>query len=115
MDDEAQPFIAEAALVEPLAEPEPAPAPPRPAGADARRALALGILGLFSLGVIFGPLALALGQRARLRLVGEPHPGDAGLAHLAVTLGKVALALHLAVWATVIPWLLFITPLMRGK
>lgn len=111
--DEARPFIAEASYVEPLAEPEAPPPPRRPAGTDARRALALGILGLLTFGVVLGPLALALGQRARMRLVGEPHAGDAGVAHVAVTLGKAALALHLALWATVLPWILFVVPLMR--
>ncbi|MFT3772919.1 MAG: hypothetical protein QM820_46635 [Minicystis sp.] len=107
-------WVAAAAHLEPIA-PEP---PRRKRSPDARRALALGILGVACLGFVFGPLALALGQRARLAMLADREPreaDDVGMAHAAITLGKVGLALHLTILASVIPWLLFVLPLVANS
>ena len=106
-DDES--WVAAAAHLEPPALPEP---PPRPGRREARRALAWAILGIVCLGFVFGPLALALGQRERFALAGDPDRGGAGMARAAITLGKVGLALHLTVAVTVLPWILFALPLV---
>jgi hypothetical protein len=111
MDDDPQGFqddagwIAVAAHLEPLDVPDP---PSRLRSPQARRALASAILGTVFLGFVFGPLALALGQRAALADV--QHLGDARLARAAITLGKVGLAVHLTLLCAVIPWLLFVMP-----
>jgi hypothetical protein len=119
MDDDLQGYedddrwVALAAHVEPLALPEPRRRK-KPRNKEARRALALAILGVLGFGLVASPLALALGQRAKFALVTEPDYRDAGVARAAVTLGKLGLALHIAVVITVMPWLLFMLPLMRG-
>jgi len=102
-------WIAVAAHLEPLAVADP---PPRPGQREARWALAWGILGVVCLGFVFGPLALALGQRERFALAGDPARGGARMAHAAITLGKVGLALHLTVAITALPWILFMLPLV---
>jgi hypothetical protein len=107
-DDDAG-FIAIAAHLEPIFAPEP---PPRPRCPEARRALAWAILGVVCLGFVFGPLAIALGQRARLAQIEAPEIGDAGVTRAAMTIGKVGLALHLAILFTALPWLLFALPLV---
>ena len=101
-------WLSIAAPLELVSLPEP---PPAPQCREARRALAWAILGLVCFGFVFGPVALALGQRARLARVADPELGDAGLARTAVTIGKVGLALHLTLAFTVLPWLLFVLPL----
>jgi len=109
--DEAPSWVAAAANLDPIALPEP-PAPP--VRRDARRALVLAILGVLCLGFVFGPLALALGQRVKLALVGAPMPaGDAGTAEAAIALGKVGMALHLTIAFTILPWVLFMLPFLR--
>jgi hypothetical protein len=98
----------------------PAGPPPRRHRRDARRALALAIVGVACFGFVLGPLALILGQRTRFAMIvdrldrGTSEPGDAAVVHAAITLGKVGLALHLAILASVIPWLLFALPLVWG-
>jgi hypothetical protein len=113
MDDDPRDFhddpgwIAVAVHFEPLTLPDP---PPRPRCPHARGALASAVLGVLFLGFVFGPLALALGQRAELLLAAQPELGDARVARAAINLGKVALALHLTLLCAVIPWLLFVMP-----
>lgn len=115
MDDSSPGFqdddgwIAVAAHLPPIPSPEP---PPRPRCPEARRALAWGILGLLCLGFVFGPLAIALGHRARLAQVDAPEIGGASMARAAMTMGRAGLALHLAIVFTAIPWLLFALPLV---
>src|SRR5262245_23354223 len=117
MDDDLQGYedddrwVAFAAHVEPLALPEPPRRPGVPRNKEARRALALAILGILGFGLVASPLALALGQRARLALAAEPGHRDTGVARAAVVIGRFGLALHIAVVATVLPWLLFVLPL----
>ncbi|MEO7589892.1 MAG: hypothetical protein ABI134_01650, partial [Byssovorax sp.] len=62
---------------------------------EARLALASALFGLLFLGFLFGPLALSLGQRARIRIALDPDLGDRGIAQAAQHVGKLALALHL--------------------
>ena len=102
-------WIATAAHIEPVPLPEP---PPRPRCPEARRALAWAILGLICLGFVFGPLAIALGHRAQIAQTETPELGDAGVTRAAMAIGKVGLALHLAIVFTVAPWLLFALPLV---
>lgn len=110
---ESQPLWVEAAdHLEPIALPEP---PRAPEHRDARRALVLAIVGVVCLGFVFGPLALALGQRARMALLAAPDGGGAGEAHAAIALGKIGLALHLTIAASVVPWLLFVLPLLTPR
>jgi hypothetical protein len=101
-------WIAEAAPTRTLELPDP----PRPRCPEARRALVWAILGVVCLGFVFGPVALALGQRARLAIAEEPALGDLGTAHAAIALGKVGLALHLALVMAALPWVLFALPLV---
>jgi hypothetical protein len=103
------PWVADATCFEPLAAPEPRRQPSVP---DARRALWFGVLAVVCFGLIFGPLALAVGQRARLALAGQPESRDAGVAHTAIALGKLGMALHLAILLSAIPWVLFMLPLL---
>jgi hypothetical protein len=107
-DDDAG-WIAIAAHPEPVPSPEP---PPKPRCPEARRALAWAILGFVCLGFVFGPLAIALGHRARLAQVEAPELGDAGMTRAAMAIGKVGMALHLAIVITAAPWLLFALPLV---
>jgi hypothetical protein len=105
------PWIADAACVEaPLEVPERT----KPKCADARRALIWAILGVVCFGVVFGPLALAVGHRARLTLAAQPELGGARTARIAIALGRVGLALHLTLLLTALPWLLFALPLVGG-
>jgi hypothetical protein len=107
-------WVVLAAHVEPLVLPEPPRRRAKPRNKEACRALALAILGILGFGLVASPLALALGQRARLALVAEPDQRDAGMARAAVTIGKVGLALHIAFVASALPWLLFVLPLLRS-
>jgi hypothetical protein len=108
-------WVALAANVEPLELcAQPGPVRRRPRNKEAHRALALAILGMMGFGLLVSPLALALGQRARMALAVEPDFRDTRVAHLAVTIGKVGLALYLAIAFTVIPWVLFVLPLSGG-
>lgn len=100
-------WVAAAVHLEPIVLPEP----PRPHRREARRALALALLGVVCLGFVFGPLALVRGQRARFALLDDPHAADAGVARAAIAIGKVGLAIHLAIAISIIPWLLFVLPL----
>lgn len=115
MDDSSEGFqddagwIAIAAHLELVPSPE---RPPRPRCPEAWRALAWAILGLVCLGFVFGPIAIALGHRTRLAQAEAPELGDAGVTRAAMTIGKVGLALHLAIVLTAIPWLLFALPLV---
>lgn len=107
-DDLDEPsWVAAADHLEPIALPEM----PRPHRREARYALALAILGVLCLGFVFGPIALARGYRARFALIDDPHAGDAGVVRAAIAIGKVGLAIHLAIVITIIPWLLFLLPL----
>jgi hypothetical protein len=101
---EASGYVAIAAHLEPLELPE-RPRPARPGHREARLALAWAILGVVCLGFVFGPLALMLGRRARFAIAVDPERGGAGMAHAAIALGKLGLALHLTVAITVLPWL----------
>ena len=74
---------------------------------EARRALACALLGLFCFGVVLGPLALSLGQKARLRIAWEPGLGGERAASAAILLGKIALIAHLALTVPGLVWLLF--------
>ena len=103
--------------VEAAATPEPL-APPKPLGSphlrDARRALFLGVAGVLCFGFVLGPLALARGRRVKLALGGDLRAaGDAETAEAAIVLGKVGMALHLTIASTVLPWILFMLPLMQ--
>jgi hypothetical protein len=109
-DGEA-PWISEAACVEP---PLDVPDRPRPACPDARRALIWAVLAVAGLGVVCGPLALAVGHRARLAIAAEPELRGAGTARAAIALGHVALAIQLAILMAALPWLLFALPLVGG-
>ena len=81
---------------------------------DAGRALAFGILGVVCFGFVFGPVALALGRRARLGFDADPSLGEGRMAHAAITLGKIGLALHLALLASTGPWFIFVMPMIAG-
>jgi hypothetical protein len=105
------PWISEAAYVEPPLE---APERRRPACPEARRALVWAVLAVAGLGVVCGPLALALGQRARLAIAAQPELRGAGAARAAIALGHVGLAIHLAILLAALPWLLFALPLVGG-
>ena len=74
---------------------------------EARLALASAIFGLLFLGFFFGPLALSLGQRARIRIALDPDLGDRGIAQAAHLVGKLALALHLMLVLGTLGWLFF--------
>jgi hypothetical protein len=106
--DADAPWIAEASPTESLE----LPTRPRPRCREARRALLWAILGVVCLGFVFGPLALALGQKARLAIAEDPGLGDARTARAAIALGKVGLALHLTLAMAALPWLLFAMPLV---
>lgn len=103
------PWIADAACVEPLEAPDE---PPAPRCREAGRALFCAILGVVFLGFVFGPLALAMGQRARLAIAARPELGGARAVRAAILLGSLGLALHLAILMTALPWLLFALPLV---
>jgi hypothetical protein len=106
----------ETAFIAIAGSPEPMPYLDRPSPRcpEARRALALAILGVLFLGLVFGPLALALGHRATLAIADEPRLGDARVARAAIALGKVGLAVHLTIAVTIVPWVLFVLPLVAG-
>jgi hypothetical protein len=111
-EGDAPTWVEAAANLDPLALPDP---PPPPERRDARRALIFAVLGVLCFGFVFGPLALARGRRVRLALVGEPtRAAAANTAERAITLGKVGTALHLTLALTVLPWLLFMLPFLRG-
>src|SRR5437660_1686737 len=90
------PWIADAACLEPLEVPDRA----KPRCPDARRALAWAILGVVCFGFVFGPVALALGHRARFAIAARPELGGARAARAANTLGRLGLALHLTIALT---------------
>jgi hypothetical protein len=102
------PWIADASCLEPIEVPDR----PEARCKDAPRALAYAILGVLCFGLVFGPLALALGQRARLAIAAEPRLRGAATARAAIAIGQVGLALHLTIAMTVLPWLLFALPLI---
>ncbi len=77
---------------------------------EARLALASAIFGLLFLGFFFGPLALSLGQRARIRIALDPDLGDRGIAQAADLVGKLALALHLLLVIGTLAFLFFSLP-----
>lgn len=104
------PWIADAACLEPLEVPDP-PAPRCP---EAGRALIWAILGVVCLGFVFGPVALAMGKRARIAIAAQPELRGAREARVAIALGSVGLAIHLAIVMTALPWLLFALPLVGG-
>jgi hypothetical protein len=81
---------------------------------EARLALASALFWLFFLGFLFGPLALSLGQRARIRIALDPELGDRGIAQAAQHVGKLALALHLTLVMGTLGWLFFSLPGMTG-
>lgn len=81
---------------------------------EARLALASALFGLIFLGFFFGPLALSLGQRARIRIALDPDLGDSGIARAANFVGKLALALHLTLVIGTLGWLFFSLPGMSG-
>lgn len=109
-EDEA-PWLSEAVCVEPPIE---VAERPRPACVEARRALLWAVLAVAGLGVVFGPLALSLGHRARLAIAAQPELGGAREARAAIALGQVGLAVHLAILMTALPWILFALPLVGG-
>jgi hypothetical protein len=86
----------------------------RPPRDQARWAMALAVLGVLCLGFVFGPMALSRGRRVALSLADAPELGGASTAEAAMMVGKAGLALHLAIAATLIPWLLFMLPFLRG-
>ncbi len=102
------PWIADAACLQPIEE----PARPGPRCRDARSALVWAILAVVCLGFVFGPLALSTGRRARLAIVMQPELGGARMARVAVVLGTLGMALHLTILMAVLPWLLFVLPLV---
>ena len=113
--DQETPWIAEAAWVAEAAcvEPPEVEAPrPRPRRTEARRALAWGVLGVLCFGFVFGPLALALGHRTRMAMLAEDDHRGASTVRAAITLGRLGLALHLTIAMTILPWVLFVLPLM---
>jgi hypothetical protein len=63
---------------------------------------------------LFGPLALSLGQRARIRIALDPDLGDRGIAKAAHFVGKLALGLHLTLVIGTLGWLFFSLPGMTG-
>jgi hypothetical protein len=81
---------------------------------EARLALASALFGLLFFGFFFGPLALSLGQRARIRIALDPDLGDQGIAHAAQLVGKLALGLHLTLVIGTLGWLFFSLPGMTG-
>lgn len=81
---------------------------------EARLALASALFGLLFLGFFFGPLALSLGQRARMRIALDPDLGDQGIACAAQLVGKLALGLHLTLMIGTLGWLFFSLPCMGG-
>ncbi|HVY48812.1 MAG TPA: hypothetical protein VHB21_23145 [Minicystis sp.] len=86
-------------------------APPR----EARRALAIAVLGLVCFGFLLGPLALALARRAELARAASPElDHEAGLARAAASIGRVGTALHLAAALAAAPWVLFMLPFVSG-
>jgi hypothetical protein len=101
--------IATAAHVEPIAEPKRRPALP-----VAWRALAWAVASVVVLGFVLGPIALGMGHRARLAVAERPELGGAGAAEAAIVLGRVGMALHLTLAITVLPWVLFVLPLVGG-
>jgi hypothetical protein len=80
----------------------------RPRGPDARWALAWAVLGVVCLGFVIGPLACAMGERARLALVDDPSIGGAREAGAAIALGRLALVVHLTITAAALPFLVFV-------
>jgi hypothetical protein len=88
-------------------------APPKPARND-RRALALAILGVICFGFVFGPLALIFGQRARVAMVEGSRHESGRMTQTAITVGKLGMALHLTLAICVVPWLLFMLPLLNA-
>jgi hypothetical protein len=103
------PWITEAAYLEPVNVPS---TPPPPRRAVARRALGSALVGVVFLGFVFGPLAVALAQRARLAMLAADDMEGAATVRAAIALGKVGMALHLTIVATALPWLLFVPPLL---
>ena len=81
---------------------------------EARLALASALFGLLFLGFFFGPLALALAQRARMRSALDPDLGDQGIARAAQLVGKFALGLHLTLIVATLAWLFFSMPCMNN-
>ena len=81
---------------------------------EARLALASALFGLLFLGFFFGPLALALEQRARMRIALDPDLGDRGIARAAQLVGKFAFGLHLTLIIGTLGWLFFTLPCMSS-
>ncbi len=108
---DGSPWVAEAVCVEPMEAPLP---PPQPRRAQARRALACAILGVLFFGLVFGPLAVALGHRVRLAMLAESDTEGAPTARAAIALGRLGLAIHLTIAMAVLPWLLFLLPLLNA-
>jgi len=104
------PWIADASCFEPIEVPDR----PEARCDDAWRALACAILGVLCFGLVFGPLALSLGRRARLAIAFDPHLRGASAARAAIAIGSLGLALHLTIVMTALPWLLFVLPLLGG-
>jgi hypothetical protein len=109
--EDAPSWVEAAANPEPLVLPVP---PASPYLRDARRALLLGVASVLCLGFVLGPLALARGRRAKLAWSGDlVAAGDAGTAEAAIVLGKVGMALHLTIVSAILPWILFMLPLLH--
>jgi len=83
------------------------PDPPCP---EAKTALVFAITGLFCFGILLGPLALRMGQRARQSLVENPEMTGIEMADKAMVIGKIALGLHLILTFLVLVGLFFTFP-----
>jgi hypothetical protein len=83
---------------------------PSPECAEARRALVCAITAIFCCGFLLGPLALRMGQTARLSIADNPETTGVGMANAAIVIGKIAFGLHLGLTLLVLGGLFFALP-----
>ena len=75
---------------------------------QARNALVCAVIGMFTVGMIIGPIAVVLGLAARRTILMSPHTYEGGgLAMLAILLGIVAVVAHTLLWGYVMYYVLF--------
>ncbi|HEY4121971.1 MAG TPA: hypothetical protein VGM56_29090 [Byssovorax sp.] len=103
-------WVSAGAAFEPIEGP-PAPRAKRPPSSDARPALAIAALGVLFFGFILGPIAVALAQRAELAQMDRGADGHPQ-ARAAAKIGRLGMALHLAIALAAIPWVMFMLPLI---
>jgi len=83
---------------------------PTPACPEARRALLYAVTAIFCFGFLLGPIALRMGQTARLSIADNPGTTGLPLANAAILLGKIALGLHLALTLVLLGMIFFGIP-----